>query len=26
VHHTDVAVELYEQCLWEYYNAWCEIL
>jgi hypothetical protein len=21
VHHTDVAVELYDQCLWEYYGA-----
>jgi phage shock protein A len=21
VHHTDVAVELYNQCLWEYYGA-----
>jgi TnpA family transposase len=21
VHHTDVAVELYDQCLWEYYRA-----
>jgi hypothetical protein len=21
VHHTDVAVELYDQCLWEYYSA-----
>jgi hypothetical protein len=20
-HHTDVAVELYEQCLWEYHGA-----
>ena len=21
VHHTDVAIELYDQCLWEYYSA-----